>query len=729
MYECRIRNAGYLRTEVIFMDNSTYWFSIDQCRFENNVPADYVIRMQEIFTGQLTDNDFEYNTSGAVYLPATSAGILNIQGNTATGNLVNGLSLDCSYVVTSHGDWMADLPYVLEHGSGGQLTVEADAGIALIPGTVVKFNSCPGIHLLGGLLNAQGTPVNHIVFTSFADDMNGGDTNGDGGESIPMPGDWDGIYLESGGFAHLDFCDVYYAGGGTTGTLGFTNSSHAAVSNSRFCNNETNNSPVISLSYSGGGGRSSDNSVCSMVNTLIADNSGEGEAVVVDGDQDTLIMFSCLLDNNDAGVVLLDGSHFDIHHCDFLNLPYVALQNNSGEYVNAEFNWWNDPSGPSGVGPGTGSEIMGDSVNFVPWKPFGGNDGGGAAVDTSNTEIQGPNNEFNDPTEGLGSPDDRWVSIGVNGFVTLDFGEVIEVGEGPEFTIFESDTESVSRQGNNLEGFDILSSEDGSGFNWVDRGTGTETIDMGQARQDGFRYLKVVDDGDGDPNTYSPGYDLDAIYTEYPLPMTKVWVNDSIFPFDDDSANFGDVEVSDTAYTQIVVYNLGSDTLELSDASLSVGQGFFLELSRFPESIVYGAPYVFQVGFNPNQANAYEDQLYIATDDAWDDTVVVHLFGQGVPVGIAENSRGVPNSDFLRLEGPLPCGDMLSLTYGLWEAASVQISLYNVLGQRVDVVLQGYRQAGLHRLTYRFDEDMAGGTYFLEMDAGRDRQVRKIVVR
>jgi hypothetical protein len=40
--------------------------------------------------------------------------------------------------------------------------------------------------------------------------------------------------------------------------------------------------------------------------------------------------------------------------------------NNTGFLVNAEHNWWGHPSGPGGVGPGTGDEVSAD-VSYTPW--------------------------------------------------------------------------------------------------------------------------------------------------------------------------------------------------------------------------------------------------------------------------------------------------------------------------------------------------------------------------
>ena len=163
-------------------------------------------------TLSVTGNTISGHTTGAIHLDVNS--LLNpdsdISNNTLSGNALDTIVL---------GDTLSEdatLPasfgtYVVDY-----LTVADGATLTIEPGTVVKFTQYGYMYIYGTLV-ADGEPGQQIYFTSIKDDDDaaGGDTNGDGDDSSPAPGDWNYLYFYEADLDNLlDNVVVRYGGGG-----------------------------------------------------------------------------------------------------------------------------------------------------------------------------------------------------------------------------------------------------------------------------------------------------------------------------------------------------------------------------------------------------------------------------------------------------------------------------------------------------------------------------------
>ena len=76
---------------------------------------------------------------------------------------------------------------------------------------------------------------------------------------------------------------------------------------------------------------------------------------------------SNIIQYNRRGVRVWSASSINLSNNNIIdNIDYGALNNDTGNTLNAENNWWGDASGPSGAGPGSGDSVSID-VDFDPW--------------------------------------------------------------------------------------------------------------------------------------------------------------------------------------------------------------------------------------------------------------------------------------------------------------------------------------------------------------------------
>lgn len=120
--------------------------------------------------------------------------------------------------ISSNTTWSKDKIYVVDNTvsiEGATLTIE--------PGTIIKIAKYDGkpiaspfyINEERGSINATGTTVAPIIFTSYSDDSKGGDTDGMTGS--PGKGDWGNIFISPSGNtakSYFAYCDFYYGGYG-----------------------------------------------------------------------------------------------------------------------------------------------------------------------------------------------------------------------------------------------------------------------------------------------------------------------------------------------------------------------------------------------------------------------------------------------------------------------------------------------------------------------------------
>jgi YD repeat-containing protein len=101
-----------------------------------------------------------------------------------------------SGTLQSNQTWTADRV----NGVDDDVIVPSGITLTISPGTIVKVAA--GVKIVvqdGGVVNAQGTATQKVIFTTLEDDSVGGDSNLDGSDSVPTPGEWPGVTTQGSG--------------------------------------------------------------------------------------------------------------------------------------------------------------------------------------------------------------------------------------------------------------------------------------------------------------------------------------------------------------------------------------------------------------------------------------------------------------------------------------------------------------------------------------------------
>ena len=173
----------------------------------------------------------------------------------------------------------------------------------------------------------------------------------------------------------------------------------------------------------------------------------------------------------------------------------------------------------------------------------------------------------------LGEHDGAFYYLGIGGHVVLDLGQN-GIANG-YIKVYEGD------DGVPNEGYTVYGSNNWKGpWNIIGNGHGTETFNFAGS----YRYIKIIDDGDGSTSAPNPGFDLDAVETERPSGPYMAIVN---YGFDDTQTGNGNgrPDPGETLNLVLNFSNVGLHTANNVICVFSPGDSF---ISTQPETLVLG---------------------------------------------------------------------------------------------------------------------------------------------
>jgi hypothetical protein len=116
---------------------------------------------------------------------------------------------------------------------------------------------------------------------------------------------------------------------------------------------------------------------------------------------------------------------------------------------------------------------------------------------------------------------------------------------------------------------------------------------------------------------------------------------------------------------------------------------------------------------------------YAASFDTWANDAYVWVIEIDVASDVTGRPAGVPTQLALAQNYPNPFNPSTTIRYELPAASEVRLSVFDMLGREVSVLVNERREAGVHEV--RFDASgLSSGVYLYKLQAGDAVQTRKL---
>lgn len=226
--------------------------------------------------------------------------------------------------------------------TGSSVVVPEGITLKVMPGTVIKLT---GVLTVNGRLEIEGTSADPVVLTSPYDDSHGGDTNADGGATVPKPGNWNGLVLSASAGGFIGHARIEYAGSGNAYAIAYSGSSSSPVSiehstieySKAGAIGLTSASPVIQdniIANNGGTGINSFTSGAAVIhNNVISKNGWDGISLSAGAEKHISVDIegNVIEANKEAGIRVV--ANTASRHIDSAQMGGNEVKNNGGTAI------------------------------------------------------------------------------------------------------------------------------------------------------------------------------------------------------------------------------------------------------------------------------------------------------------------------------------------------------------------------------------------------------------
>lgn len=139
------------------------------------------------------------------------------------------------------------------------------------------------------------------------------------------------------------------------------------------------------------------------------------------------------------------------------------------------------------------------------------------------------------------------------------------------------------------------------------------------------------------------------------------------------------------------------------------------------------------IGFVSGSGTTTESRNYFFTDSKLANDQYIYRLKQMDYDGAFSYSEEIivevdaPAEYSLEQNYPNPFNPSTNINFSLAEAGVVKIAVYDMLGQKVSVILDEFREAGYHTMTFNAS-DLPSGTYFYTLETPQFRQTKKMIL-
>jgi hypothetical protein len=133
-----------------------------------------------------------------------------------------------------------------------------------------------------------------------------------------------------------------------------------------------------------------------------------------------------------------------------------------------------------------------------------------------------------------------------------------------------------------------------------------------------------------------------------------------------------------------------------------------------------------QIEFAPQQPLEYSDVMIITTSHPDYPNFFITMQGTGLP-GNAQDFDEITQLNKITGNYPNPFNPSTTIIYSLNSSAEVELAIYNLRGEKLEIIETGYKAAGEHQVVWQADQ-YAAGIYLAKLIAGDSISEHKLIL-